>query len=908
MCILGKSNSRIKFYLVAFLFIIILLSENFLTAQNNNIKISWLGDQVYRLKSGISWGVPFPESSLKEEDKLQLTNSEGEIMPLQQWPLAYWPDGSIKWMGLSTVSDQSDGKSFSLSAISENKNKKSTDNIIIEQSNDIIKVNTGILQCEIPLHGASIISNLVINDKAVANSGKLICILQHGPEKEFGKQPVKEKYISEVENVSVEQTGPVRAVIKIEGVHKSVSNEEQLFPFVVRLYFYNGLQSIKLVHSFVFNANQEQDFVRGLGIEFDIPMQEELHNRHIRFSGADYHFWDEPVKPLTGGRPLVIDRKNIYATQLTGKRINNRNEFPEKVQFLVDHWASWNDFKLIQSNAEGFIVQKRTNDQSAWINAGAGTRSSGMVFAGDVSGGLGVCLKDFWQSYPSMLEVRNATHDTAQLRVWLWSPDSPPMDMRHYDTLDWGHTLDASYEDVQPEFSTPYGIGRTSELFLFASNKVPDINVLSQVAQIGSQPPLLTVTPGYLHSCAVFGKWSLPDRSSPGKEWVENQLDNAFEYYKLEVEQRNWYGFWDYGDIMHSYDQTRHVWKYDIGGYAWDNTELMPNMWLWYYYLRNGREDIFRMAEAMTRHTSEVDVYHLGRFKGLGSRHNVRHWGCGAKEVRISQAALHRFYYYLTTDERVGDLMHDVTEYANKAIENLDPLRLIMDKSEYPTHARVGPDWFALAGNWMTEWERTGDTIYKNRILTGIKDFEQMPYGLFSGKNGAFGYNPENFHLYQLGKDDIGYIHLSILMGGPEVVFELNDLLKSPAWNKLWLDFCKFWGADESDIEKEFGIKTNLGDTNSWSARLHAYYSFVTNDTIFASKAWGELLEQRRRQRSKPFFTMEHYDNPDSLEPLYEIKYISTNFTAQWCLNAMELLELVPDNIPLEEIKDFQNE
>ena len=45
---------------------------------------------------------------------------------------------------------------------------------------------------------------------------------------------------------------------------------------------------------------------------------------------------------------------------------------------------------------------------------------------------------------------------------------------------------------------------------------------------------------------------------------------------------------------------------------------LMPNMWLWYSYLRSGSEDIFRMAEAMTRHTGEVDVYHLGRFKGLG--------------------------------------------------------------------------------------------------------------------------------------------------------------------------------------------------------------------------------------------------------------------------------------------------
>lgn len=94
-----------------------------------------------------------------------------------------------------------------------------------------------------------------------------------------------------------------------------------------------------------------------------------------------------------------------------------------------------------------------------------------------------------------------------------------------------------------------------------------------------------------------------------------------------EVEQRGWYGYWHYGDVMHTYDAVRHVWRYDLGGYAWQNTELVPNLWLWQSFFRSGREDIFRMAEAMTRHTSEIDCYHFGDYKGLGSRHNVLHWG-----------------------------------------------------------------------------------------------------------------------------------------------------------------------------------------------------------------------------------------------------------------------------------------
>lgn len=51
-----------------------------------------------------------------------------------------------------------------------------------------------------------------------------------------------------------------------------------------------------------------------------------------------------------------------------------------------------------------------------------------------------------------------------------------------------------------------------------------------------------------------------------------------------------------------------------------------------YSFLRTGAPEIFRMAAAMTRHTSEVDLYHMGEYAGLGSRHNVVHWGCGCKE------------------------------------------------------------------------------------------------------------------------------------------------------------------------------------------------------------------------------------------------------------------------------------
>ena len=208
---------------------------------------------------------------------------------------------------------------------------------------------------------------------------------------------------------------------------------------------------------------------------------------------------------------------------------------------------------------------------------------------------------------------------------------------------------------------------------------------------------------------------------------------------------------------MHTYDSVRHTRRYDVGGYAWDNTELASNMWLWYSFLRTGRADLWRMAVAMSRHTTECDVYHLGPFAGLGSRHNVSHWGCGAKEARISQAAWNRFYYYLTTDERSGNLMTEVRD-AEQKLYDIDPMRLALPREKYPCTAparlRVGPDWLAYVGNWMTEWERTGNTAYRDKIIAGMKSIAALPHGIFTGP-GVLGFDPATGVLSYEGDPDL---------------------------------------------------------------------------------------------------------------------------------------------------------
>lgn len=865
--------------------------------------IKWLGDAPAPLTTGVSFGVPWPRGAVPKAQAFTLTTADNRTLPVQTWPLAYWPDGSLKWVGVATVAGPETKGELKLLPVATTTVAPGGAAVTVRRSDTTFLIDTGRVLAVIPMHGSNIIDLLTVDGREVARAGRLVSIVQDGPDGDATASPAREAYGTRVDRVTLEQSGPVRAVVKIEGQHLSARTSRAWLPFVVRLYFYAGEESIRMVHTFFFDGDESRDFIRGLGVVFGVPLREQVQNRHVRFSGENGGLWSEPIQPMIGrGGRFVAEpggSADVYPRQVDGQRVPNREEVTPRSQGWLADWAVWDGFKLSQPNADGFTVVKRTNAESAWIAAGAGARASGLVFAGDVSGGLAVSLKNFWQSYPASLEVQKMSSGEAELTVWLWSPDAPGMDLRHYDTK--AHGLEAVYEDVQPGFSTAHGVARTSELTLFPTASVPTKEDTVKMAASGAAPPLLVCTPSYLHSAQAFGHWGLEDRSTPVKAAIEQRLDATLNFYLTQPEQHRWYGFWDFGDVMHSYDDERHVWRYDLGGMAWANSELGPDLWLWYSFLRSGRADVFRMAEAMTRHTGEVDCYHLGRFAGLGSRHNVRHWGCGAKEARISQAGYRRFHYYLTTDERTGDVMREMLNADFKTVD-YDPMRLAQpiteaEKKIAPTRVRLGPDWLAFLGNWMTEWERTGDTKWRDKILAGVASLDAMPLGLRTGKNLVFGYDPATGKLYQLS-DEPGVYNLATIMGGAETVFELNQMLDDPRWHKLWLQYCRLYSAPKDVIERDMKTGNEGGDASFVrDGRLASYVYFKTGNEAFRKAGLDALIRTARGGgRNRP---MQRVGGPEALNPVDE-GLAGTNGASQSGLETIAMLGLVGDHLPKE--------
>jgi hypothetical protein len=866
------------------------------------VRLHWLDEPAPAAQS-VSWGVPWPEGAVPPGEAFHLTDAAGRAVPLQTWPLAYWPDGSLKWTGCAAVVPAGPGGELTLAP---GPSTAPAGEVRVTQDGKTVVVDTGALTCVIPLSGHHLVDSLRIGGWEVARAGQLVGILQEGPATSPEDAPPRVDFVSLVKQVTVEQAGPVRAVVRIQGVHQLAATGREWLPFTVRLYFYTSDPAVRIVHTFIFDGDQEKDFIRGLGLQFAVPLRDGPQNRYVRFVGADGGLWSEPLQPGGGN-----------AAQEAGEPFTGRGEFAEN--------AVWNDFKLSQPGPDGFTIVKRTNPKSTWLASDAGTRAAGFAFVGDLTGGLGMSVKNFWQSCPAELEVRHAAQPEAELIAWLWAPDGPEMDLRHYDVV--AHGLNASYEDVQPGFSTACGVARTSELTLFPTAALPARAAAVALAESGTQRALLASTPAYLHSTGVFGVWSLVDRSTPFKQAIEDGLDSVLSYYEHQVDERNWYGFWQYGDFMHSYSAPRHKWHYDWGGHAWDNTELGAPLWLWYSFLRSGRADLFRLAEAHTRNTSETNVYHLGPMAGLGSRHNVAKWGDGAKEVRISQAAHWRIFYYLTTDERTGDIMRQVAREADVAITKYDPMReaapLVPGEPDVGPHIRIGPDWFALAGNWMTEWERTGDTRWRDRILAGVDSIVAMPYWLETGE--LHGLNPDlpggglgplkgggaqvvGFDLktgnltpvrdpVTKGSVPVSY-NLATIQGGGEVMFELVPLLGRKDFVTAWLQYCRIGQAPAEILTKDRTTGTEGADgryilRGQSGPRLAAYAYAHTGDRAFADKAIEGMLNE-----GGGIAHPQTLRGPDTLNVVKEDPAVSTNEAAQTGLSTIEILELCQDALP----------
>ena len=155
------------------------------------VALNWLDDPP-PTDTGIRWGVPWPQGACDRDQSFAL---DGEI-PVQTWPTAFWPDGSVKWTGHAAVLDPDAPTNPDLVPTDD---PPTPDVALSIEDGDAVTVSTGALTAT--LGDDAIVDSLAIDGEPVARNGRLVC----QREARDGDMRREEAFESVVEDVTIEK-------------------------------------------------------------------------------------------------------------------------------------------------------------------------------------------------------------------------------------------------------------------------------------------------------------------------------------------------------------------------------------------------------------------------------------------------------------------------------------------------------------------------------------------------------------------------------------------------------------------------------------------------------------------------------------------------------------------------------
>lgn len=209
------------------------------------------GDGSYE-STPVRSGIPFPEGALTSSDQLRLLDNDGSEIQLQARPICYWPDRSIKWVLLDFQTDTL-GRSeqgYSLEYGTEVSRRNFDTPLVVMDNADIIAVDTGRLKIVFDKSKFAPFAHISLDGEAYISDSRVVVNGSDGKHYLSTNAPP--------DSISVEDSGPLHCVIRIEGNHISTDGSS-LLRSIFRVNAYSGLPFVRVEHTFV-NDNYEAPF------------------------------------------------------------------------------------------------------------------------------------------------------------------------------------------------------------------------------------------------------------------------------------------------------------------------------------------------------------------------------------------------------------------------------------------------------------------------------------------------------------------------------------------------------------------------------------------------------------------------------------------------------------------------
>jgi hypothetical protein len=383
--------------------------------------------------------------------------------------------------------------------------------------------------------------------------------------------------------VVIEERGPVRASVRLEGKCRS-EDGEGLFDTIIRLRVYRGRPEIFVAVTWINATDRPSEQVRDIRIEFPFKF--------------------EPERLVIGCATGVYDGPFL-------------KDWPVHI-LQEDHDSYW----ARTHNPDG----RMQNLSSGGCN---GEHAPGWLYFENPSRGLGIWVPNFWEEYPNEIAVRQG-----ELSVGLWPEGaihhllSKPLLPAHPEgqglysmTKYWPilpHPYVAFLDPGKKCLDARQGMAKTQEIVLSVwAGRGEDSTFEKKWWSKALEPVRGHLDPAYVAATGALGPL-LPRNAARFPEF-ERLFDESFGWLNRHIDHAKCYGKFDYGDFKYFTASTTYMchpgtkWG-EMGEMAregyWHNNERDTLLGLLLYYFRTGDPKAWERCRIVARHVLDIDIRH----------------------------------------------------------------------------------------------------------------------------------------------------------------------------------------------------------------------------------------------------------------------------------------------------------
>ncbi len=355
------------------IFVAQLLLSSYITPDQNYVEIKcWNITGFNRSYEPACFGVPLPPRLLYSTDSVLLRNSTGAEVPIQVKPVCFWPDGSIRWILIDCqASAPSHGcSSYRLEYGVEHESYEGE--LELYENGEILAVFTGILNLTVSKDEGLIKVYMDLDGDGVAEY----------PAVEKAYFMVEDtsglRYYSTcgVKNVCLEEYGPLKAVVRINGTYKTPGGAK-ILNYTVRIELYSGKCYFRVYH-------REEN---GWTVLNDGSGQPDC----LRLDSPNTISFEDSSLVIVSGQSY-----EMFAAAVNG--FYDFNNFSSKILLYQDSSGGedWDRWPGVSFRGYRFWL----DGTLAW----EGNRSPGWIALMNDYYGLAVGVRYFWENYPKALE------------------------------------------------------------------------------------------------------------------------------------------------------------------------------------------------------------------------------------------------------------------------------------------------------------------------------------------------------------------------------------------------------------------------------------------------------------------------------------------------------------------------